>query len=212
VFSINGIDGEIFRGSLEHLLKVHHRGPRASRTREAGRQADETPSTFHLSPRDTNRYQAAAAAYTKTLVPQPERGPIYHAYQIMSRDVVTLPREATIEHAWLALTQRGIGQAPVIDRTDRLVGLLSRERLLHVLNEEDGRLRDVLPRSVSDVMTTPVVTAAPVTEVRRMVRVMLEYALPALPILDESSALAGIVSRRDILNVVVTDPPLTLWG
>jgi len=41
---------------------------------------------------------------------------------------------------------------------------------------------------------------------------MLEYALPAFPILEESSALAGIVSRRDSLNVVVTDPPLTLWG
>ena len=211
MFSVNGIGGEVFRGSLENLLKVHH-VPRSSRTPETGRQADETPSALHLSPRDTNRYQAAAAAYTRTLAPQPNRGPLYHAYQVMSRDVVTLPREATIEQAWLALTQRGIGQAPVIDRTDRLVGLLSRERILHVLNEEDGRLRDVLPRSVSDVMTTPVVTAAPVTEVRRMVRVMLEYGLPALPILDESSALAGIVSRRDILNVVVTDPPLTLWG
>ena len=130
----------------------------------------------------------------------------------MSRNVVTLPRAATVEQAWLTPTQHGIGQAPVVDRTDRLVGLLSRECILHVLNEENGRLRDVLPRSVSDVMITPVVTAAPVTEIRRMVRVMLEYALPALPVLDESRALAGIVSRRDILNVLVTDPPLTLWG
>jgi CBS-domain-containing membrane protein len=42
---------------------------------------------------------------------------------------------------------------------------------------------------------------------------MLEYHVPALPVVDEQSfVLVGIVSRSDILRCVVNDPPLTLWA
>jgi CBS domain-containing protein len=211
VFSVTGIGGEVFKGSLEHLLKVHH-VHHSGRTTDAERRAKESVSSAGSSGADAETSRSAAAAYAKALEPQPERGPVYHAYQIMTPKVVTLPLKATVQEAWHTLDRHGIGQAPVTDPSTGLVGLVSRERLLHVLNEEDGRVRNVLPRSLSDVMTTPVVTAAPEAEVRRMVRVMLQYALPALPVLDESNALVGIVSRRDILKVIITDPPLTLWA
>ena len=62
-------------------------------------------------------------------------------------------------------------------------------------------------------METPVVTADPASDVRRIARVMLEYHVPALPVVDEQThALVGIVSRGDVLRCVVTDPPLTLWA
>ena len=74
-------------------------------------------------------------------------------------------------------------------------------------------LRDVRARAVADVMDTPIVTTDPVTEVRRIARVLLECSLPAVPVVDpETKALVGIVSRGDILRVVVIDPPLSLWG
>jgi len=60
-------------------------------------------------------------------------------------------------------------------------------------------------------MVTPVVAAEPDAEVRRIARVLLDYALPAVPIIDGEGQLVGIVSRSDVLRVVVTDPPLTLW-
>ena len=98
MFSVTGIGGEVFQGSLENLLKVH-KIPRSSRAPEVRPQAGETPSAPHLSPRDTNRYQAAAAAYAKTLTPQPDRGPIYHAYQLMSHPVSTARMEMDIHAA-----------------------------------------------------------------------------------------------------------------
>ena len=115
--------------------------------------------------------------------------------------------------AWRALAERGVGQAPVRAKDGAIVGLVSRANLLQVLNEEDGHLRDVLARTVAQVMTTPVVTVDPVADVRRIARVMLEYHLPALPVVDEATgALEGIVSRSDLLRCVVTEPPLTLWA
>lgn len=213
MFSVIGVGGGVFRGSLEHLLAAH-RVPPLRHLRGIDQDVDEPATEAHVGPAsDDRRYHAAAAAYAAAERPHPERGPIYHAYQVMSRHVLTLSPEVSVVEAWRALAARGVGQAPVVSADRHLVGLISRTHLLHVLNEEDGRLRDVLARTVADVMDTPVVSAEPIADVRRIARVMLEYHVPALPIVDESSnVLVGIVSRSDILRCVVIDPPLTLWA
>ena len=62
------------------------------------------------------------------------------------------------------------------------------------------RVRDVLARKVSDVMTTPVVSADPVTDIRRIAWVMLEHQVDGVPIVNETQVLVGFVSRSDILR------------
>lgn len=79
------------------------------------------------------------------------------------------------------------------------------------LNVDNGEVRDVLRKQVSDVMTTPVVAASPLTDIRRIARVMLERNVDGVPIVNDAGALLGFVSRSDILNAVVTDPPLSMW-
>ena len=83
--------------------------------------------------------------------------------------------------------------------------------LLTTFNIDDGQLRDVLFKRVSDVMSTPVVAAAPITDIRRIARVMLERNVDGVPIVNDGGALVGFVSRSDILNAVVRDPPLSMW-
>lgn len=213
MFSVIGVDGGVFRGSLEHLLATH-RVPALPHLRGIDQDVDEPATEARTGPaHDDKRYHAAAAAYAVAERPHPERGPIYHAYQVMSRHVLTLSPDVNVIEAWRALAARGVGQAPVVNAERKLVGLVSRTHLLRVLNEEDGHLRDVLARTVADVMETPVVSAEPIADVRRIARVMLEYHVPALPIVDESSSvLVGIVSRSDILRCVIIDPPITLWA
>ncbi|MEP7118130.1 MAG: CBS domain-containing protein [Acidobacteriota bacterium] len=214
MFSVIGVNGDVFRGSLEHLLATH-RVPSLRRQRGIEQDGHDPPTAGRVpAPPDDQRYQAAAAAYAAAAEPEPpERGPVYHAYQVMTRQVLTVTSATRVDAAWRALVTRGVGQAPVLNSSGRLVGLVSREHLLHVLNEEDGRVSEVLARTVADVMETPVVTAAPVSDVRRVALVMLEYRLPALPVVDEqSNALVGIVSRGDLLRCIVTDPPLTMWA
>lgn len=213
MFGVRGVNGEVFRGPLEQLLRAHRvlaAGPARTVEQDAGDEARH-PAVL---PHDARRHQAAAeAAYAAADQPAPNRGPVYHAYQVMSRRVLVLPPEAGVVAAWRALAERGVGQAPVRAGDGTIVGLVSRANLLQVLNEEDGHLRDVLSRTVAQVMTTPVVTVDPVADVRRIARVMLEYHLPALPVVAEATgALEGIVSRSDLLRCVVTEPPLTLWA
>jgi CBS-domain-containing membrane protein len=136
---------------------------------------------------------------------------------LMSRTVVTLLDTATVQQAWQTLAEQGVGQAPVLNAGGMLVGLLSRADLLRPerLPTPDSHAlvwRALLAQSVQDIMWTPVPSVSPDTDIRRVARVLLDTGLPGLPVVDEQGAVIGFVSRSDILQAVVTDPPLDLWG
>lgn len=210
MFGLTGVDGEFFRGTLEDMLRTQRVGA-ARRVR--GLEREEGEPITPAAQQDEHRYQAAAAAYAAARQASPDRGPVYHAYQVMSRRVLTLPVTTPVDAAWRALAEANVGQAPVVSAERLLVGLVSRSHLLHVLNEHDGRISDIRARSVADVMQTPIITAEPAVDVRRLAEALLAWDLPALPVVDpESHVLVGIVSRSDVLRCVIHDPPLTLWA
>ena len=64
---------------------------------------------------------------------------------------------------------------------------------------------------MTDAATTPVVAATPLTDIRRIARVMLERNVDGVPIVNDNGALLGFVSRSDILHAVIADPPLSMW-
>jgi len=214
MFSVYGVTGQSFRGSLERLIAVP--GLSAARnSRGIDQEGEELGPELRVFRRDNHEegeYHQAAQAYRQMLRVSTERAPILHTYQLMSRDVMTLRPDTTVEEAWRQLAARGIGQAPVLDKTLRLVGLVSVQDLLTVINVEDGKVRDILSRSVADVMTSPVVSADPVTDIRRAARVLLDYRLSGLPVVNEQEELVGILTRSDILRALVNDPPLSLWA
>jgi len=202
VFSVYGLSGPIYQGTFEGLKEVAgvYRG-----TPVRPIDQDEPPPVFSVP------VAQAVNAYREMLRSDPERGPLYHAYQIMQRQIVSVTSTDAVERAWRLLLDRRIHQAPVLDPTYRLVGIVSERDLLTVLNVEEGRVRDALARQVSDVMTTPVVSADPITDIRRIAWVMLEHQVDGVPIVNDTQALVGFVSRSDILRAIITDPPLSLW-
>jgi acetoin utilization protein AcuB len=214
MFSVYGVAEQSFRGSLEKLIAIPALSA-ARRSRGINQEGEEPGPELRLPHRDNSevgQYQEAAQAYRQMLRVSTERAPILHAYQLMSRDVMTLRPDATVEEAWRQLAARGLGQAPVLDKTLQLIGLVSAQDLLTVINVEDGKVRDILSRTVANVMTTPVVSAAPITDIRRVARVLLDYHLSGLPVVSEQAELVGILTRSDILRALVNDPPLSLWA
>ena len=202
MFAVYGLSGPIFRGTFERLgevAAVARSRPVQPVAGEEARAASGTPSAQAIS------------AYRQMLRVDGDRGPLYHAYQIMQRPVVSLSSEDAVERAWRLLLARRIHQAPVLDAGHRLVGIVSERDLLTTLNLDADGPRDIMARQVGDVMTTPVVTADPVTDIRRIAQVMLEHGVDGVPIVNESDALVGFVSRSDVLRAVITDPPLSLW-
>lgn len=153
----------------------------------------------------------AVQAYEEVQQNDLERGPLYHASQLMRGAVVTVMEDSPVGDAWRVLRDENIRQAPVLDVDGTLVGIVTERDLLTAVDLDGDRVIEVLTRRVRDVMTSPVVGATPETDIRRIAAVMLDHGVDAVPIIGADGRLVGIVSRSDILRAAVTDPPLSLW-
>jgi len=206
MFSIYGMTGQVFSGTLESMNRVYSLA-RARNARGVAQEGDEIGVEATLTPLQ----QDAVRAYRRMLPEDLERGPLIHAVQIMTHPVTVLHQNSAVSDAWRLLQRQGIHQAPVLDDTQRLIGMVNERDLLTVIDIDGDRVLESLKRRVSDVMATPVVAAAPVTDIRRIAAAMLEGGLSAVPIVNESQGIVGIVSRTDVLRAVMTDPPVSLW-
>jgi len=220
MFAVYGISGPIFQGTLESLSQIPPVARRGAVTavgrigEQVGIERSEHPESsepFAAALQEAGAARGAVNAYQAMLPQDLERGPLYQANQIMRARVITVHADDDVAHAWHVLIENQIHQAPVLDASDHLVGIVSERNLLTTLNVDAGEVRDVLARRVSDVMTTPVVAATPTTNIRRIAQVMLERYVDGVPIVSNTGTLLGFVSRSDILQAVVTDPPLSIW-
>ena len=206
MFTVYGVTGVTFSGTLEEMDRIH-----ALDRIQSTPKIVRDDSALALELKSTPSQQAAVTAYRRMLPPDIERGPLYHAGHIMQRAVITLSDGDSLAYAWQVLSKNRIHQAPVMDDRSRLVGIVSERDLLTGINIDAGRVVESLSRQVRDVMTSPVIAAAAVTDIRRIVAVMLSHGVAGVPIIDQSSNLVGFISRSDILQAVVTDPPVSLW-
>jgi acetoin utilization protein AcuB len=216
MFSVYGITGQVYSGAFEGISRVNQvRQTRRIRTVEEDRfelGTDIIPSQAPAkNSLPTSAEQRAINAYRATLPAEFERGPLFHARQIMQTKVISVNANDAVSDAWELMRANGIHQAPVFNDEAKLIGIVSERDLLTSLNITKNELTHVTDRRVSDVMRSPVVASSPLTDIRRIARVMLDFEVDGVPILDESERLVGFISRSDMLRVMMKDPPLSLW-
>jgi len=214
MFAIYDIEGRRFRNTLENLRKIRQIRASAETLLRPNRSEDEIQPV----PGTAGDKTGAPAVSSKAVQAYREirhlnrREPIYHAHQLMSHPVSTVPIEMSIMDAQRYFHERNLRQMPVINAQQHIVGMLSLEDLLQFIIIDDGQMQYVDGKRVADAMSREVITSDPVSDIRRVAQVMLEYHLDAVPIVDEQDALIGIVSRSDVLRAVMNDPPLTMWS
>ena len=147
--TIYGLSGPIFQGTLEELGRmppVVARDP-VTPVRRIGDQVEAGIAPEASVAATGGLSRSAVEAYQAMMPQNLERGPLYHAQQIMQRKLIIVNSRDNVTHAWRTLVDHQIHQAPVIDDSYRLVGIVSERNLLTKLNVADGRVRDVLARS-----------------------------------------------------------------
>ena len=207
MFTIHGITGQIFSGTLEEMQRAH--GLKKSKSiRAIAQEGDELGG---IGIENRRKQEEVERAYRRMLPKNLERGPLYHANQIMQHQVITISADVDVAQAWRILRDCGIHQAPVLDNGMRLVGVVSERNLLTAINIDGDQIVDSMNRRVEHVMTTPIVAAAPVTDIRRIASVMLNQDIDGVPITNDQGLLVGFITRGDILRAVIKEPPLSLW-
>jgi len=111
------------------------------------------------------------------------------------------------------MQHKGIHHLPVTSVHGTLVGMVSNHELLPYAHELESvdQPGPSAKHTLTRVMNNRVLSAAPTTEIREIAHVMLDEQVNAIPILDKSRHLVGILTTSDILRAIVHRNPLELW-
>lgn len=137
--------------------------------------------------------------------------PIYQVKDIMTKDVFTIDTKASIEESYNLLKEYGVMQIPVISTERKIIGLISKKIILNLLMADMDNSTAILNRTLEDIFLPEVITTDPISDIRRVAKVMIDYKLDAIPVVDDD-ILIGIISKTDILKAVSHLPKLQLWS
>lgn len=108
-------------------------------------------------------------------------------------DPITLSESATIGEALQIMKENHIGGIPIINNSKLLVGILTNRDLRFEKNSK---------RPVSEVMTKDnLITAPKGTNLKKAERILQQYKIEKLPVVDKEGRLIGLITYRDILQV-----------
>jgi CBS-domain-containing membrane protein len=141
------------------------------------------------------------------------------AADLMSRDVITIPKHLSLRKAAHLLSNANVSGAPVIDGRGVCVGVISATDFIHLADAEGcpkGRERtecvcsewqvvevENLPADeVGCFMTPDPVMVTPDTDITDLARMMLDAHIHRVIVVDKDRCPVGVVSTTDILAAV----------
>ena len=119
------------------------------------------------------------------------------AADIMTTNVITAKKDMLLTEAIALLLRWHISALPVVDREDKMVGIVSEIDLVNLTF--DGNAADT---TIEEVMVTDIVSFSSDTELADLVQTFSKRHLRRVPIIDKGKVV-GIVSRRDILREIL---------
>lgn len=130
----------------------------------------------------------------------PDKGEgVKQVKDIMTRNVETLTKEATIAEAVAKMHEGGITCVIVVGDKYAPIGIITGRDIIRCLGER----KDLNSTKVADEMTSPVVSVTSDYGILKASRMMKKKGIKQLPI-TEGKRLAGIVTHTDIMHKYFT--------
>ncbi len=111
----------------------------------------------------------------------------------MILDPITLDKSAKVRDALNIMKEYGIGGIPVVDRGNRLVGIVTNRDLRFERNPE---------RPVTEIMTYKnLITTTEFTDFEKAADQLQEFKIEKLPVVDKDYKLVGLITYKDIIKI-----------
>ncbi|MBS1688872.1 MAG: IMP dehydrogenase [Bacteroidetes bacterium] len=108
-------------------------------------------------------------------------------------DPITLSPDASVADAIKMMRDNKIGGIPIVDKNHILVGILT---------NRDMRFEKNMKKKVSEIMTQENLVTAPAgTSMMKAEKILEQYKIEKLPIVDKKGKLIGLITFRDIIHV-----------
>jgi len=127
----------------------------------------------------------------------------------MSRDVITVAPNSSMQEAMRLIKTHHIHQLPVL-ASEKLVGMLS-DRDLKRASASDATSLDIhelfylLDKiKVADIMSKPAITIAPDYTLEEAAEILLEKRIASLPVVKTDGKLIGIITQSDLFRALVS--------
>jgi CBS domain-containing protein len=141
------------------------------------------------------------------------------AKDIMTKDVVTVSPETTVEELGRIFMEKGVSGAPVVDSKGKIVGiitendLISKNSRLHIptilrlfdafiplgTSKLELEIKKMTASTVGEVCAKEVVTIDEETGIDDIATIMNEKRIHLLPVLKEGNII-GIVGKKDLIR------------
>jgi acetoin utilization protein AcuB len=124
----------------------------------------------------------------------------------MTRNPVLCAADLAVTDAFDLMKKSHIRRIPVVDKSGKLVGIVSDKDLLRVSPSPATTLSAyeipyLLSKvKVNDVMTKKVITVTEGTPVEEAARIMVDNKIGGLPVVNETDIVVGIITETDIFK------------
>ena len=114
---------------------------------------------------------------------------------IMTSGVACCTADTPLTEVAALMADNDCGEIPVCDEARRPIGVVTdRDIVCRIVAQGE----DALVRTAGDCMSEPVVTTSPETDVEECARLMEQYRVRRLPVIDQAGACCGMVAQADL--------------
>jgi CBS-domain-containing membrane protein len=129
---------------------------------------------------------------------------------VMTTEPVTVTTRTPVKTALTLLARHRVTSLPVLDRDQRICGVVSEADLIRDLVARDPRAHELvlgddradLPQTVGDVMTPHAITVQAETDLALAVELVTSTSVKSLPVIDHHDRVVGMLSRSDVVRVL----------
>jgi len=208
MFAMYDDDGLNFRSTIDHLYNVHE----ITASHRIHNDIKENKQNFKDSLYKGKIDQEAKNKY-KQMANLDTRTEIFHVEQVMSNKTMIVNDSQTIQECYDIMQESKVQQLLVrSDNKNHLKGMITQLEILNFMMSDLNSATILTQKHIYDISTKNIITTDPISDIRRVSKVMIDFNLNAIPVVNEEEIILGVVSRHDIVKAVSSIPHLQIWA
>ncbi|MCK5295147.1 MAG: CBS domain-containing protein [Arcobacteraceae bacterium] len=138
---------------------------------------------------------------------------IHHIEQIMSSNIITVEDSISIKECYDLMIEHNIEQLPIsADNALHLKGLITKNAILDYLVTDISYAKKNIYKTIHEISTKKIITTDPISDIRRVAKVMIDFNIHSIPVVNSEDILVGIVSQNDMTRAISSIPHIQIFA